>query len=262
MKEEALKDYDAPLDDFDFTNTLPPNIPIRIAVRAAPDAPTRMLTRSSVMWAIRALSVELMRTRFLHPLRFAVKYYVDNLYGGVLVQPNNGPTPPPEPETSHLSLSLTPLSGNATNKLRGNSKVLRDQTHYEVYFNFLGERLSQFRIFEALMTTILQLGPSDAMSVQPEVAMVDDELPVWVFMRQVPHPAGHTFQQYHAVALLEAAAMYYVLHHQSTEMMFEILMDGHLTASGCVTKALMTRMWCNFGLEDNQTETGELIASA
>ncbi|KAL9018095.1 MAG: hypothetical protein Q9185_004561 [Variospora sp. 1 TL-2023] len=260
MKEEALKDYNAPLHDFDFINTLPPHVPIRIVVLAAEGAPPRMLTRSSVMWTIRALSVELMRTRFLHPLRFAVKYYLDRLYGGVLVQPNE-PTPPPELVTSHLSLSLAPSSGNATSKPRGNPKVLGDEINYEVNFNFVGESLAQFRIFESLMTTILQLAPSDAMSVQPQVAMDDRELPVWVFMRQVPHPAGYEFQQYHAVALLEAAARYYVLHRRFTEMKFEILMDGHLSASGCVTKALYARMWCRFDLEGDQTETGELIAS-
>ncbi|KAL8758372.1 MAG: hypothetical protein Q9199_001547 [Rusavskia elegans] len=241
MKEEAREDYTATVREYTFTDTLAPQVPIRIVLSAAPGAADSMLKRSSVMWSIRALSIDLMRTRFFHPLLFTVKYHDRDLYAGVLLDPSNvavftdaGKTDAALPQSS---------SKNISSVLRGDD----DQTQYQAAFRFVGERLSQFQIFRALLTALLQLAPSNAASVQQQIAMDDSLYLVWVFIRQVLVPTpGYTFQQYHAVALLEAAARYYVLHGQYMEMVFEIRMDGHLTATGCVTRAIRARRWCSF----------------
>ncbi|KAI4281538.1 MAG: hypothetical protein L6R38_003620 [Xanthoria sp. 2 TBL-2021] len=241
MKEEAREDYTAAVREYTFTDTLAPQVPIRIVLRAAQGAADSMLKRSSVMWSIRALSLDLMRTRFFHPLLFTVKYHDRDLYGGVLLEPSSVAVPADAGKTDVFLPQSS--SENITSVLRRDD----DQTQYQVAFRFVGERLSQFQIFRALLTALLQLAPSDAASVQYQIAIDDSMSSVWVFMRQILLPApGYTFQQYHAVALLEAAARYYVLHGQYMEMVFEIRMDGHLTATGCVTRAIRARRWCTF----------------
>ena len=245
LKEEAREDYTATVREYIFTDTLSPQRPIRIVLRAAPGAAGGMLKRSSVMWSIRALAIELIRTRFFHPLLFTVKYFDQDLYGGILFEPIGAANPA---DAGNTAVTLPqPLLNNISNVLRRDNISLQDETHYEVGFRLVGEMVSPLKTFEALLTTLLQLAPSEAASVQDRIAMESRRYLVWVFMRQVrPLAPGHTFQQYHAVAVLEAVARYYVAHGQYREVEFEMLMDGHLTATGCVTRALEARRWCTF----------------
>lgn len=259
MKEEALKDYNAAIHDFGYTADRPQHDPIRIALRAAQGAAVTMLKRSSVMWTIRALSQDLIRTRFLHPLLFSVQYAAGSLFEGILEQ-SSDTAASAEPTVAPLSLVLLPKT--STGAFRAKPESLQDHPHYQVNLNFVGERLTQYYIFSSLMTALLQLARSDASTILGAFAMDTGSLPVWVFMNASPHPYANPFQQYHAVALLEAAARYYVLHHQYTEMTFELLMDGRLAASGCVTKAVFSRRWCYFGSDDKRDKTVDLVASA
>ncbi|KAI4223218.1 MAG: hypothetical protein L6R36_005589 [Xanthoria steineri] len=242
LKEEAREDYTAAVREYIFTDTLPPQRPIRIVLRAAPGAAVGMLKRSSVMWSIRALAIELIRTRFFHPLLFTVKYYDRDLYGGILFEPIGAANP------ADAAVALPHSSFNKiSNVLRRDETSLQDETHYQVGFRFVGEKLPPLKTFEALLTTLLQLARSDAASVQDRIAMENRRYLVWVFMRQVRPPApGYTLQQYHAVAVLEAVARYYVTHGQYRELELEMLKDGHLTAIGCITRALEARRWCTF----------------
>ena len=244
MKEEALKDYTATVLEFDFTESMPIQVPFRIVMRAAPGAASGMLRRSTVMWAIRALAIDLMSTRFLHPLLFTIKYHGADLYGGVLAQPTGPPAHSVNPDMA-VAPPLSPT--NEINVLFNDTASLQDQSQYEVGFRLLGLDLSRNQIFGAIMTTILQLAPSDAYSVQPHVAM-EEAFSAWIFISQA---AGYTFQQHHAVALLEAVARYYVPRQRYQEMIFELRMDEYITATGCVTKALLARRWCSFPEDEN-----------
>ncbi|KAI4230667.1 MAG: hypothetical protein LQ349_006109 [Xanthoria aureola] len=245
LKEEAREDYTATVREYIFTDTLPPQRPIRIVLRAAQGAAGSMLKRSSVMWSIRALAIELIRTRFFQPLLFTVKYHDRDLYGGILFEPIGAANPA---DAGNPALTLPqPSFSNISNVLRRDKISLQDENRYQVGFRLVGERMSPLKTFEALLTTLLQLAPSDAVSVQDRIAMESRTYLVWVFMRQVGPPApGYILQQYHAVAVLEAVARYYVAQGQYTEMEFEIRMDGLLTATGCVTRALRARRWCTF----------------
>ncbi|KAL9006584.1 MAG: hypothetical protein Q9180_009756, partial [Flavoplaca navasiana] len=204
LKDEALEDYTATVLEFDFTESRPLQVPFRIVMRAAQGAASDILKRSTVMWAIRALALDLMRTRFLHPLLFTIKYHGTDLYGGVLAQP----TGPPAHSVNPPDVAITPSLSlkNELNVLDKDSGSLQDQRQYQVGFRFLGSDLSLSRtqIYGAIMTTLLRLAPSDAYSVQPHVA-VEEAFLAWIFISQALVPApGYTFQQYHAVALLEA----------------------------------------------------------
>ncbi|KAI4276449.1 MAG: hypothetical protein LQ337_002465 [Flavoplaca oasis] len=256
MKEEALKDYTATVLEFDFTETTPVQMPFRIVMRAAQGAAISMLKRSTVMWAIRALATDLMRTRFLHPLLFVIKYHGADLYGGILAQPTGPPAHSVNPDMAVAPpLSLT----NEINVLFQDTGSLQDRRQYEVGFQFLGSDLLRTQIFGAIMTTLLQLAPSDAYSVQPHVA-VEEAFSAWIFMSQAAVPApGYTFQLYHAVALLEAVARYYVSQQRYQEMVFELRTGEYIMATGCVTKGLLARRWCIFPEAENGPKTDGLM---
>ncbi|KAL8879990.1 MAG: hypothetical protein Q9198_002509 [Flavoplaca austrocitrina] len=256
MRQEALKDYTATVLEFDFTETMPVQMPFRIVMRAAQGAAISMLKRSTVLWAIRALATDLMRTRFLHPLLFIIKYHGADLYGGVLAQPTGPPAHSANPDMAVAPpLSLT----NEINVLFKDTGSLQDQTQHQVSFQFLGSDLSRTQIFGAIMSTLLQLAPSDANSVQPHVAM-EEAFSAWIFISQALVPApGYMFQQYHAVALLEAVARYYVPHQRYQEMVFKLRMGEYITATGCVTKALLARRWCSFPDEADGPKTDGLV---
>lgn len=151
MRAEALEDYTAAVHDYAFTGTLSPQALIRIALLAVLGAAANMLKRSSVMWSIRALAIELMRTRFFHPLVFTVKYEDGDLYGGVLFEPSGVVMPA---EADSPDVALAPSSENVTSMFCRKTKPLADQTHHQVDFRFVGERLSQYHIFSALLTAL------------------------------------------------------------------------------------------------------------
>ncbi|KAL8642675.1 MAG: hypothetical protein Q9226_008482, partial [Calogaya cf. arnoldii] len=121
MKEEALQDYTAAVNFFDFTETAPIQLPFRIVMRAAQGAAGNMLKRSSVMWSLRALAIDLMRTRFFHPLYFTILYLPTDLYEGVLSQTIAAALPGDAIDTDVASLSK-----NATSLFRKDIKPLQD----------------------------------------------------------------------------------------------------------------------------------------
>ncbi|KAL8845742.1 MAG: hypothetical protein Q9221_009110 [Calogaya cf. arnoldii] len=256
MKEEALKDYTATVREYDFTETDPIQVPFRLVLRSATGAADNMLKTSTVMWSIRALALDLMRTRFFHPLLFTIEYHAVDLYGGVLTQIRATELP-----GQAINAGLAPAPSFSKTATSLDTKPLQDGTNYEVHFRFLGSELSRFQIFAALLSALLQLAPSDAGSIQPQFGMQDEMSMAWIYMSQVLLPApGYRFQQYHAVALLDAVARYYVLHRQYQEMVFELRMDGYLTATGCVVKGINARRWCNFPVEGNGTEIADPVA--
>ncbi|KAL8958221.1 MAG: hypothetical protein Q9193_004682, partial [Seirophora villosa] len=175
MKEEALKDYNAAISDFDYTAVRPQDNPIRIALRTAQGAAVTMLKRSSVMWTIKALSQNLMRTKFLHPLLFSVQYDGVPLFGGILEQSSDIAA---SVERAVAPLSLVRLPKISTGVIRTKPESLQDQPHYQVNLNFVGERLSQYHVFSSILTALLQLGRSDAASILGEFAMDTGLIPV------------------------------------------------------------------------------------
>ncbi|KAL8906527.1 MAG: hypothetical protein Q9207_001965 [Kuettlingeria erythrocarpa] len=162
MRVEAVEIYTAAVHDYGFAGTLPPQARICIALRAIPSAATNLLKRSSVIWSIRALALELMRTMFFHPLLFTVKYHAGNLYGGVLSGPSRAAMPVGADNTD---VALAPSSQHVPNVFRRDTKPAEDQTQYQIDFKFVGERPSQLQKFSALVAALLQPAPSDATSI-------------------------------------------------------------------------------------------------
>ncbi|KAL8733299.1 MAG: hypothetical protein Q9181_003622 [Wetmoreana brouardii] len=278
MTLEALKDYNEPVPDYDFVDNLRPENPVRIVMHAEiATLLSEKTKRSTVLWAINAVAVEMLRRRYLRPLPFSVYYHADRLYTG-LVTLKDQPAALDKP-TANLSISSRahpPPSSLIMIPVNSTSVSLKDPSssvnspHYEFFFSFIqspSSRLSEYRIFEALLATLLQLAKSDPVSVQPRISTGPREVQAWVFIEEVSPPLQrYHLQQHHALAIIETIARRCVFHHQYQELTFEVRANGHPLAVGCVTKPLQSRQWCqgmlpgnDFGHSDNFSEVAEMI---
>ncbi|KAL8927872.1 MAG: hypothetical protein Q9172_001172 [Xanthocarpia lactea] len=256
LKEQALLQYDASLTDLDFMDHVHPVPPLRIVFRAeTPNIVHAKVRRSTVIWAISRLAVEMMRGRILHRLPFQVFHRSQLIYNGFVALEDNPALPASSgdgslpAERAHLApASMTVIPINSTNVSLKNVSVQDDHPHYGLSFAFINQRGSviwDYYIFRALIALLLQLAKLDAASSQLPVAVTSREFQAWVFMKEVrPLPEDYIFQQYHAVAIVEAIARYYELHGQYREMTFQLRANGQLLAEGCVTNPLPSRQWC------------------
>ncbi|KAL8675469.1 MAG: hypothetical protein Q9168_000170 [Polycauliona sp. 1 TL-2023] len=259
MKETALEDYDASLTRFDFIDILPPENPVRIFMVAAPFPFAAALKRSSVLWTIKSLAVDVMKIGILRPLSFQVRYGTHNLYFGSLGSAGQAFGMLDRSSSHPLSLS-TPSVHDSTGVALRQGATMQDQPHYQINFDFTGEALSQIGIFESILTLLLQLAKEDSATVFVRTSMERRQIPAKIFIQQIaPPPPAYRFQQYHAVALLEAVARYYVFHNRYTEMTFDLITNGYLVAWGCVTRAVVSRRWCNHMFPDGRAEANGLV---
>ncbi|KAI4257451.1 MAG: hypothetical protein L6R42_005649 [Xanthoria sp. 1 TBL-2021] len=267
LKEEALLEYNDPLTDFDFMDRNHPGPPLRLVIQAeTPYILHAKVRRSTVMWAIGAIAVDMMRNLHLYPLSFQVFHHAEHIYSGSVRVENSNGAPANLPENDSplapraLSIPL-PLAGSPTkspnNFLLRNISRLEDQPRFDLSFTFIyqqGSLLQDYYILRALIAVLLQLAKADAASTQRRIGTTRRDLQAWVFMEDSrPLAATHHFQQYQAVAVVEAIARYYGSHGQYREMTFALRADGQLLAIGCVSKAVSTRQWCRglYSLEDS-----------
>ncbi|KAL8685984.1 MAG: hypothetical protein Q9224_005593 [Gallowayella concinna] len=244
LKESALEEYDATLLDYDFIDALPPADPVLFSIHHIPRAHPE-LVRRNVMWAIKNLAIGLMHSELLYGLEFNVKYRRQQLYWGVLVKPIGMATTAKRSISPHaFSLSALP-SQNFTNMVLSNASSLQHDTHYAVNFDFMGQYVSKFGIFESILTFLLELAREDAATPISQATTGTNTREAQIFLKEVsPPPSTYRLRQYHVVALLEAVARYYVLHDRWSEMTFELVMDGYLVGWGCVTRKSMPKPWC------------------
>lgn len=251
LKEEALRDYNAPLLDYDFTDHLHPENPVRITMWAEMRA--EKTKRSTVMWAINHIVPIMMQTQYLHALTFTVYYFAEHLYAGFVTVKQSAAALDTSTNQSSIATkalghptSLIRTPTNSTNVVLNSSSPLMDDPHYYLSIDYIQSRASvlpEIRIFQTLLALLLQLGKSDAASIQPRVGIESPGLLAWVFMVST-NIEGFGFQQFQAVAIVEAIARHDVLHNQFRETTFQLLEDGHSLAKGCVTQPAVYRRWC------------------
>ena len=279
LKEEALLEYNEPLIDFDFKDHDRPGPPLRIMIQAeTPYILHAKVRRSTVMWAIGAVAVNMMRNLYLYPLTFRVMYYTEHIYSGsITVQSNNNAIPAKSSGNASslaskvlptpFSLAVVPI--NSTNKsLLTKSANIRDDPRFDLAFTYSHQRgslLGDYHILRALIATMLQIAKADALSTQLRIGMTRRDLQAWVFMEDVnARRAAQHFYQYQAVAVLEAIAIYDQLHAQYREVMFELRASGQLLAIGCVARGVSTRQWCRglaSGEDDAAAESRDQVAA-
>ncbi|KAI4245261.1 MAG: hypothetical protein L6R40_002618 [Gallowayella cf. fulva] len=262
LKESALEDYNAALLDYHFVDSLPPEEPIRIAMHHVPRADPA-LTRKNIMWTIKNLTMEMAHSDLLYELPFRLQLSTRDLYLGIIANPDQADSlSPPASPVHPLSLTAIP-SPRSTTLLVPNASSPRDVTVYVVNFEFTGDLLPEISIFESILSLLLQLGRVHALAHVERVVMEEDELQAQIYMEEISPPLHtYNFYQYHAVALLEAVARYYVQHRRWTEMTFELVMDGHLVAWGCVVEKTEGREGCRDMFPDGRADVGELATTS
>ena len=255
MKQEALKDYDAPLPDYDFTDDFHFENPIRLVMNPASAANARKLLRSTVMWTLLTLPIDMMRAQDLAYVDFDVRYRYRPLYQGSLVSRpermasheklNDSAVARPHPKSP---FSLNAITGkDSTNMVLQPSSSLKDYPLYEIDFSHHpGHVIPRFGVFESILGLLLNIGKRDAASLIDRVSLISPEYQVWIYMKEVfPGAQVHGFQQFHAVAILEAIAQHQSQRwHRFKELTFKLKADGMLIAEGCLTRPVDERAWC------------------
>ncbi|KAL8711814.1 MAG: hypothetical protein Q9220_003758 [cf. Caloplaca sp. 1 TL-2023] len=263
MKEEAVLDYTQAVTLYLFVDLLHAENPVRMEIYALPGAPVSYIKRSTIMWTLQQLALELIRTRYLKRVVFRVQRGHEYVYGGLLDNRNQLSTPSRNAENTTAnsiaqaqpnSLAIIPTTENII-RLK-NTSSLQDDPRYELRFDFVGYPLSQLSIFESLLTLMLSLGAVASDSLQPLIQMRLRNLGAWIFMVKNPGPVqDHPFRQSQAVAILEAIARYYVQYNSYREMTFQLFVNGQLSARGCVTRPVASRVWCTGMFSDMEQLT-------
>ncbi|KAL8993390.1 MAG: hypothetical protein Q9169_006380 [Polycauliona sp. 2 TL-2023] len=257
LKEEALLEYTDPLIDYTFTDDFHPGPRLRISLEAETEYLLHVkVVRSTVMWAIAGVAVDMMRRRCLHPLTFRVFDFGNHIYSGsVELRPAatlpevsvNGTSLARRTLSAPVSMEVLPIGSSHRVLLKSTSNI-EDQPRYDLSFYLVPGRASVIdavHVFRALMALLLDLAKVDAAGTLERLAMTRRDLQAWVFMLgRRSLAANQPFQQFQAVAIAEAIARYFQLHREYREMTFALHADGQLLASGCVTKSISARQWC------------------
>ncbi|KAL8631982.1 hypothetical protein Q9189_002246 [Teloschistes chrysophthalmus] len=265
LKEEALLDFDEPVLDFDFMDEMHSENPVHIAMTAKERSRVHeKIRRGTIIWAVYAVVVDMLRTRYLRPLEFSVFYYTEHLYTGSITLRN------PRPASNTISnQSLNEIPIDSTHILMKASAASRDQMQYTLHFKFVPPAplprpvLGKFSMFETLLAFVLHLAPRSSGSITPRTGMALGGLYAWVFMKEaVPPLRGFAFQQYQAVTIAEAIARYCVFYSRYDEVVFGFQVNGEVLASGCITKPIEVRRWCGrMPLVDSNGPPGNLTQS-
>ena len=257
LKEEALLDYNEPLIDYDFTDYDHPIPPLQIVLSAKTHNIFHpKVRRSTVMWAVSAIAVDIMRSQYLHALSFEVFDNADHIYSGSIGLlherssprlPINSSSASPRSVRKPPSLAVIPTK-STNNVLLSSPPEVADQPQYDLSFTLTRLRASVIQdryVLPALILLLLQMGKADAASIQPRIAITRRDLQAWVFMEQIRRSEmDQHFHLFQAVAVVEAMARFSELKRRWGEMTVMLRADGQLLARGCITRAIPARQWC------------------
>ncbi|KAI4092460.1 MAG: hypothetical protein L6R37_007575 [Teloschistes peruensis] len=269
LKEAALEDYDARVLEYYHVDEFHPENPVSITMRHIPPGPDSKATRGALMWSIKTLIVQMMTFRYYRPLTFLVKHQQSVIWAGALSDRDQAMSLPNGTGTTANTLaadspaaplSLVPMlmPRNATIVELKPLAPLKDDPHYEVFFEFFPDLLSEPDIFEAIMDFLVALGRFGATETRVRDRLFIRRVEAWIFLMEVSPPVlEHRFKQFQEVAILEAFARYYVQTGRYREMTVIFKVNGWDVASGCVTKRSRAREWCH-GLvnQDNAPSRG------
>ncbi|KAI4190137.1 MAG: hypothetical protein L6R41_001006 [Letrouitia leprolyta] len=253
LKEEALLDYNEPVFDFVFMDSAHPQPPLSISLSAETQTLLyNSVKRSTVLWSINSLAVDMLRTNYLHQLPFKVTAFSNLIYSGLLnlettqQPPSNNISTIAAAKTALANpLDLTPRPINSTTFSLHTPTQNPPPYTIEITFVDRGSRFPLPTIFRTFLALLLQLSKADAATPLPRIAFAQSDLEAWVFMQDsLQSSAENPLQQYHAVALVEAMARWMDLSGRWGEMTFRSYADGNLMADGCVIRALRGRRWC------------------
>ncbi|KAL9598426.1 MAG: hypothetical protein Q9219_004516 [cf. Caloplaca sp. 3 TL-2023] len=237
LKEESLEHFYSPLLAIDYADPQDLENPVRIRMHAVTGAPETKKIRRTVMWTVMALVAEMMQDQYFRFLPFRVWFYGEAVYDGVILPRlrENSSVKEPRAFTLPLSLEAVPTSP-ASISLRNGSSV-HDFPHYDLQFAYPGLPLPRSKVFESILVLLLAEGKVNAGAIQEHVQLSASIFNVWIFMAgREPRDRGNPFQQFQAVAILEAFARVLVARDDYHETTYEFRADGHLLSTRPIVK--------------------------
>lgn len=260
IAQQAVEDFDEPLARFEYTDD---ETAVRLMLQAVPHAPTFVAVRSNVLWALKQLPIDAFNSPSIWGGDFAVQLRGEDLYLGKLSNKNrpegalrggvgqggNGSLGVSEQKRRRALLpTIRALNINTTTTTTTTAK-LQDDTEYQIKFQAAANPLPDVGIFSMILEFILGLA---ALGPQQEVEtahLAPDTSDVWIYVIY-NFELGPTkrLRVYQIVAMLQQVARYCVQLRIYQELVFNLLVDDLLVATGCVAKGMEGREWCR-GLE-------------
>lgn len=210
------------------------------------------------MWALKQLPINLFHDPSIWGLDFKVRLLGEDLYLGSLSNRNrpggvleaggeqgggNGSLDGWE-EKPKRALSITQPSDTTARNLTIPGSTPTD-IQYDLRFQLTGLPLPDIGIFSAILEFLLGLGARDPYQAVDSAKLALDTLPVWIYISYNAQPSStQRLQVYRVVAILQAIARYCVGQRIYQELIFNLLVDDLLLASGCVVRGVGEREWC------------------
>ena len=253
MAAESLEPWGDRLFFFDYTDY---ESPVRIVLQSAPTARTATSVRSTVMWVLQQVPIDLMRNSNIPGVEFKVQSNGHDLYTGKVtsrnrqaaaglsehgrVQRGNSSSDSSQQTRKGLLLINQPAN-TSTEGLNLADHLLADDRYVAVY-EFAGLPLRDIDMFSFILKYILRLAAEDVHQVVNYVYFALSTLPVWSYARQqTPTQIVHV---YHVVMMLVGAARFCIGRGVYEELLIDLWMNEALLVTGCVVRGLDGRQWC------------------
>ena len=256
MAAESLEPWGDRLFFFDYSDQ---ETPVRIVLQSAATARTAMTVRSTVMWVLQQVPIDLLRNPSIWGVEFKVQANGQDLYTGKVSSRNrqvaagvlehgggqNGNSSSDSSEKNRKGFLLTNQPSNtSTESLHLTDHLLADDRYVAIY-EFAGLPLRDIDMFSFTLKYILQLAAEDVREVVNFVYFTPSTSPIWSYARQqVRQPPTQIMHVYHIVMMVQGAARFCVGRGVYKELLIELWMNEVLLVGGCVVRGLNGRQWC------------------
>ena len=252
VKIQALKDFDQHIVNYAFIDTEYADDPTRIRIEGALGAPEGKLVRCNIMYAVKTLAMDLLARGRTNGAVFFLSDNGQPIYNGIFDRRNGAALLEPSSNTS-ANLSETSvqkkgaLSARSLNTANSSSTLLSipgsDDVEYYVEFDLRGRLVTKAGFFSAILEFMFTLAQRDsADSIEAVSQATGTDLP-WIFARHVG--SDFQFQGFELLAILEGMARHVVNRGSYMEVAFSFYINSNLVATGCLTKPIQSRRWCN-----------------
>lgn len=257
LAQQAVEAFDERLSYFEYTDD---ETAVRVVLRSAPYAHTAMTVRGNVLWTLKQLPTDLFNSPSIWGMDFKVQSSGQDLYLGKLSNKNRpggalgggrgvgpeekGGLDVSERKQRRASLSLARPSSNSTTTTRNPN--LPDNTRSQIRFRPTGAPLPNVGIFSTILEFLLALAARDRYQAIETAYSARDTSAVWIFVIYNSEPGStQRLQVYQLVGILREIARYGVQRRIYQEMIFNLLVDELLIATGCVVMGVREREWCS-----------------
>ena len=252
MATESLQRWNDRLFYFDYTEE---QTPVRIVMRSASTASTATTVRSTVMWALQQVPIDLMNNPDIRGVGFKVQFNGQDLYTGKVSSRNrqqaagvlehrgvrSGDSSLVSSEQNRRGLLSKP-SNTSTVSLSLADHLLADG-RYVAYYRFAGLLLRDIDMFSFILNYILLLAAENVHQVVHYAYFAPSTSTIWSYASQ-PVRSTQTMHAYHVVMMLVGAAEFCIKQGVYEELRIQLWMNEALLVAGCVVGGLDGRQWC------------------